>query len=87
MRYLPHTQTDRKAMLDTIGVASIDELFTDVPEAARLDGLIDLPTKQSELQVERSLSALAAQNISAGQAPFFVGRALTSTMCRRRWII
>lgn len=73
MRYLPHTQTDRKAMLDTIGVASIDELFTDVPEAARLDGLIDLPTKQSELQVERSLSALAAQNISAGQAPFFVG--------------
>jgi glycine dehydrogenase subunit 1 len=73
MRYLPHTDTDRKAMLETIGVASIDELFTDVPEAARLDGLIDLPTKQSELQVERALSAMAAKNVAAGQAPFFVG--------------
>ncbi|MDG1416962.1 MAG: hypothetical protein P8P99_04095, partial [Maricaulis sp.] len=39
MRYLPHTDTDRKAMLETIGVSSFDELFTDVPEAARLDEL------------------------------------------------
>lgn len=73
MRYLPHTEADRKAMLDTIGVASVDDLFTDVPEAGRLDGLIDLPTKQGELQVERAMSAMAAKNISAGQAPFFVG--------------
>ncbi|MBO6764733.1 aminomethyl-transferring glycine dehydrogenase subunit GcvPA [Maricaulis sp.] len=73
MRYLPHTDTDRKAMLEAIGVASIDDLFQDVPEAARLDGLIDLPTRQGELQVERALSAMASKNISAGQAPFFVG--------------
>ena len=73
MRYLPHTDSDRKAMLDAIGVASIDELFTDVPEAARLDGLIDLPKKQGELQVERALTAMAGKNTSAGQAPFFVG--------------
>ena len=73
MRYLPHTDTDRKAMLDAIGVASIDDLFTDVPEAARLDGLIDLPTRQTELQVERTLSAMASRNIAASHAPFFVG--------------
>jgi glycine dehydrogenase subunit 1 len=73
MRYLPHTDTDRKAMLDAIGVASIDDLFQDVPEAARLDGLIDLPTRQGELQVERNLSAMASKNLAAGQAPFFVG--------------
>lgn len=73
MRYLPHTDNDRKAMLEAIGVASIDDLFQDVPEAARLDGLIDLPTKQGELQVERALGAMASKNISAGQAPFFVG--------------
>lgn len=73
MRYLPHTDTDRKAMLDAIGVASIDDLFTDVPEAARLDGLIDLPTKQGELQVERAMAALSSQNISASSVPFFVG--------------
>lgn len=73
MRYLPHTETDRKAMLDAIGVASIDDLFTDVPEAARLDGLIDLPRKQTELSVERAMSAMASKNISASSAPFFVG--------------
>ena len=73
MRYLPHTDTDRSAMLDAIGVASVDDLFADVPERARLDGLIDLPKKQGELQVERAMAALSAKNIAAGQAPFFVG--------------
>ena len=73
MRYLPHTETDRKAMLEAIGVASIDDLFTDVPEAARLDGLIDLPTKQGELQVERAMAAMSNQNVSASSVPFFVG--------------
>ena len=34
MRYLPLTGHDREAMLATIGVHSIDELFVDVPEAA-----------------------------------------------------
>ena len=73
MRYLPHTDTDRKDMLDAIGVASIDDLFVDVPEAGRLDGLIDLPKKQGELQVERAMSAMSAKNVSASSVPFFVG--------------
>ncbi len=73
MRYLPHTDTDRKDMLDAIGVASIDDLFVDVPDAGRLDGLIDLPLKQGELQVERAMSAMSAKNVSASSVPFFVG--------------
>ncbi len=73
MRYLPHIDSDRKAMLEAIGVASIDELFTDVPEAARLKGLVDLPLKQGELAVERAMAAMASKNISAGSVPFFVG--------------
>tara|TARA_R110000744_G_scaffold36034_3_gene83148 strand:+ start:27419 stop:28762 length:1344 start_codon:yes stop_codon:yes gene_type:complete len=73
MRYLPHLDSDRKAMLEAIGVASIDDLFTDVPEAARLKGLVDLPLKQGELAVERAMSAMAAKNVSAGSVPFFVG--------------
>ena len=40
MRYLPLTDTDRQAMLATIGAASIDDLFVDVPEEARLTGPI-----------------------------------------------
>ena len=73
MRYLPHTDTDRKDMLDAIGVTSIDDLFVDVPDAGRLDGLIDLPLKQGELQVERAMSAMSSKNVSASSVPFFVG--------------
>ncbi|WP_421785829.1 aminomethyl-transferring glycine dehydrogenase subunit GcvPA [Hyphobacterium sp.] len=73
MRYLPLTPEDRRDMLAKIGAKSIDDLFTDVPEAARLDGAVDLPARQTELQVERALSKLAAQNTPASSVPFFVG--------------
>jgi glycine dehydrogenase subunit 1 len=73
MRYLPLTDGDRRDMLAAIGAASIDELFADVPKAARRDGLVDLPKAMGELEVERRLSAMAAKNIAAGSVPFFVG--------------
>ena len=64
MRYLPLTDADRSAMLDVIGVSSIDDLFADVPEAARLSGPIaDLPNHASELAVERHMAALAAARV------------------------
>lgn len=74
MRYLPLTQPDREAMLAAVGASSVDALFADVPEAARLDGPVPgLPNHASELAVERHLSALAAKNLAAGTAPFFLG--------------
>jgi glycine dehydrogenase subunit 1 len=74
MRYLPLTADDRTAMLATIGAGSIDDLFVDVPPEARLPGPIaDLPAHASELAVERHMSRLAAQNLSAGSVPFFLG--------------
>ena len=74
MRYLPLTDADRRAMLDVIGAPSIDTLFADVPEAARLAGPIaGLPLHASEIAVERQLSALARRNLAAGDAPFFLG--------------
>ena len=74
MRYLPLTDTDRQAMLATIGATSIDDLFVDVPAEARLSGQIEgLPDHASELAVERHMSKLARQNLSAGEAPFFLG--------------
>lgn len=68
MRYLPLTADDRRAMLATIGAANIDALFRDVPQAARLTELLDLPMHAGELEVERELAALAAKNLPAGQA-------------------
>ena len=43
MRYLPLTDADRRRMLDAIGVGGVDDLFRDVPEAARRDEPVDLP--------------------------------------------
>jgi glycine dehydrogenase subunit 1 len=73
MRYLPLTPTDRTEMLGVIGVDDIDALFVDVPAAARRAGLVDLPLHQGELEVERHMAGLAAQNRAAGQGPFFCG--------------
>ncbi len=73
MRYLPLTPEDRTVMLDKIGVSSVDALFDDVPEAARLDGVVDLPRRATELAVERAFTAMAKKNIAASEAPFFVG--------------
>ncbi len=73
MRYLPLTDADRQNMLATIGAAHIDDLFVDVPDAARRDGTVDLPRHQGEMQVERQLSQMAAKNMTATSVPFFCG--------------
>ncbi|WP_374656467.1 aminomethyl-transferring glycine dehydrogenase subunit GcvPA [Phenylobacterium sp.] len=73
MRYLPLTPADRAEMLATIGAGSIDDLFVDVPAAARKADLFDLPLHAGELEVERELAGLAAMNRPAGAGPFFCG--------------
>jgi glycine dehydrogenase subunit 1 len=73
MRYLPLSDADRRAMLEVIGAAAIDDLFKDVPPAARRDAPLDLPAHAGEIEVERRLAGLARQNLSAAQAPLFIG--------------
>jgi glycine dehydrogenase subunit 1 len=74
MRYLPLCDSDRQEMLGVIGASSIDDLFSDVPEAARLSAKIEgLSDHASELSVERQLGALAKANVAAGDVPFFIG--------------
>ena len=73
MRYLPLDDVDRSLMLMKIGVPDIDSLFAAIPEDKRLEAPLDLPQRSSEIAVERRLGALAARNIAAGSAPFFLG--------------
>ncbi len=74
MRYLPLTDADRAEMLEKCGASSIDDLFVDVPAVAQLDGPIrDLPMHAGEMAVERHMKALAAKNLAAENAPFFLG--------------
>ncbi|WP_339827355.1 aminomethyl-transferring glycine dehydrogenase subunit GcvPA [uncultured Parasphingorhabdus sp.] len=74
MRYLPLTPDDRQSMLATIGAQSVDDLFVDVPEEARLTGPIDgLPMHAGEMAVEAHMKGLARKNHAAGDMPFFLG--------------
>lgn len=73
MRYLPHSDTERAAMLGQIGVKTIEELFAIVPQSARLSKPLDLPDHQPEFVVESHMRALANKNRVAGDGPFFVG--------------
>lgn len=73
MRYLPQTPENRAAMLKTIGVASVDDLFDDVP-ADVLNAPVDgLPDHMSEISVERHFAAMARENLSPSTAPCFLG--------------
>ncbi len=73
MRYHPLTEADRREMLSKIGVARIEDLFADVPQELLLRDGLPLPQGQSELAVERHMARLAAKNLTASRAPFFVG--------------
>lgn len=72
MRYLPLTPEDRADMLSVIGAEKIDDLFKDV-DSDKLNPVIDLPTRASEMAVERSLGKWASENMAAGSVPFFCG--------------
>ena len=72
-RYTSATDADRKAMLERIGAASIDELFADIPEGVRLDRPIDLPPGKPEQEVYAYLRDLAARNVSAEDEITFLG--------------
>ena len=73
MRYLPHTAADRQEMLRAIGISGIDDLFAGVPEAARLDGLLDLPRHAGEAAVEDEIRRLASANLATSEVPSFLG--------------
>lgn len=76
MRYLPLTATDRREMLAAIGVETVEDLFIDLPTAARITNPAEafrLPDHQGELEVEQHFGFLSAQNLSAAQVPSFLG--------------
>ena len=60
--YFPHTDGDIQAMLSRIGVASMDDLYADVPEGLLYKGEYDLPSARSEQEVRNWFEALDAKN-------------------------
>jgi glycine dehydrogenase subunit 1 len=72
--FAPHTDEDVRAMVETIGVGSIDELFSSIPASLRLTEPLALPPGRSELEVLDEVRALAARNRSADDLVCFAGR-------------
>src|ERR687887_359961 len=72
MAYTPHTDAERRAMLQTIGVADIEDLFAPIPAELRA-GPLDLPPALTEAEVMRHLAGLARQNVTTETHASFLG--------------
>jgi glycine dehydrogenase subunit 1 len=73
LSYVPNTADQRRAMLETIGVSSVEDLFQGVPPDVRLDRPLDVPPPLSELELTQHLQALAGRNQGADRAVCFLG--------------
>ena len=61
-KYFPHTEDDLQAMLQKVGVASMDDLYAEVPACIRFQGDYQLPSEMSELEVRQLFEKLGTQN-------------------------
>lgn len=61
MPYIPHTEEETRAMLDAVGVRTLDDLFADITPSMR-PRRFAVPEGQSEMEVCARLEALAARN-------------------------
>jgi glycine dehydrogenase subunit 1 len=71
--YVPHSEADVRAMLDAVGASSIDDLFSEIPEAVRRREPLVLPAGLSEAEVLAEMRRLAAANTPASSLISFLG--------------
>jgi glycine dehydrogenase subunit 1 len=71
--YLGLTAADKEAMLDAIGVGSVDELFEQIPTGLRLDRELDVEPALTEAELVRHLEELASRNAHTGVELSFLG--------------
>lgn len=64
--YVPSTLQERQEMLESIGLSSIDQLFSHIPDALKLKGELNLPSGMSELEVSSAMKKIAAKNVVFG---------------------
>jgi glycine dehydrogenase subunit 1 len=72
MTFIPHSDTERRQMLDAIGVKQLEDLFGDVPQRVRFPSL-NLPAPISQLELDAEMRALAARNVDPQGRPSFLG--------------
>ncbi len=70
MPFIPHTESDKQAMLSAIGVDSIETLFSEIPKELRAKGLNQIPEGVNEMTISRIMQELAAKD---GEPLCFIG--------------
>lgn len=71
--YTAHTDADRRRMLEAIGVASVEDLFADIPAGVRLRRPLDLPPPLAELELGRLMRETAGKNENLQEYTCFLG--------------
>ncbi|QOY85241.1 aminomethyl-transferring glycine dehydrogenase subunit GcvPA [Paludibaculum fermentans] len=69
MRYLPHSDAERRAMLDACGLKSLDDLYAHLPAEALFPRNLDIPAGKSEYEISDYFKQQAAKNAN-GYASF-----------------
>jgi glycine dehydrogenase subunit 1 len=72
-KYIPNTSEEIKEMIDKIGVASVDELFSTIPDEIRFKGKLNLPKKMTEQELDKYMRELAGMNASTDDLVCFLG--------------
>ena len=61
-KYFPHTESDIKEMLATIGLKNIDELFSEISQDLRVEKEFNLPSTHSEMELRKRINEIACKN-------------------------
>lgn len=72
-RYIPLTQEDQNYMLEKIGVKSIDDLFSDIPENIKFNRKLDINQSFSEMEVRKIMKKLSDRNDNLDDYASFLG--------------
>ena len=73
MPYFLNTPDDQQAMLKSIGVASLEELFAMVPAELRFGRPFCMPAAMGEMELTAHVTQLSVRNTPAGNAACFLG--------------
>ncbi|MCK5141534.1 MAG: glycine dehydrogenase, partial [Candidatus Heimdallarchaeota archaeon] len=71
--YLANSKKDIDEMLEYLGISSIEELYSDIPDEIRFKGQLKLPHYQSEFELMEAVKKKLSKNITTREVRSFLG--------------
>ncbi len=73
MRYLPHTREDIIEMLGVVGISSLDDLFSTIPDDCRRKSELNLPEPMTEWELNDHMRDLASTMAAPPEYKIYMG--------------